>query len=114
MNDVGPIYGVLLIDTLPLDGGIKQSMPSRRDLDDLRDTHINGRDRIVAGYEVLLEHYLRLCKAVNNLRPVLNDCTNGELFCHDIEGTSPVRKQFLRIKNQISIVLDALDAGRPE
>jgi hypothetical protein len=59
MNEVkkaGPIYGVELIDSLPLDGGsMTQAMPSRRDLDDV----LKRSQRTVAGYEVLLEHYRR-------------------------------------------------------
>jgi len=59
-KEVGPIYGVELLDSLPLDGGMSQALPSRKDLDDVRRTKINGNDRVVAGYEVLLEHYRRL------------------------------------------------------
>lgn len=58
----GPIWGVELLDSLPLDGGMRQALPSRKDLDDVRQTNINGNDRLVAGYEVLLEHYYRAVK----------------------------------------------------
>jgi len=61
-KEVGPIYGVELLDSLPLDGGMSQALPSRRDLDDVRRTKIVGNDRVVAGYEVLLEHYRRMRK----------------------------------------------------
>jgi len=64
----GPIYGVELLDSLPLDGGMRQALPSRRDLDDVRRTKIVGSDRVVAGYEVLLEHYRRTTAAVVALR----------------------------------------------
>ncbi len=53
----GPIYGVELLEFLPLDGGMLQQLPSRDDLESIRDLR-NG-ERIVAGYEVLLEHYRR-------------------------------------------------------
>ncbi len=36
-NELGPVYGVPLIDTLPLgSGGMKQQMPSRDDLEFVR------------------------------------------------------------------------------
>jgi|GEM_PF-5219544 len=58
-SERGPIYGVELIDSLPLDGGkMRQALPSRGDLDRVRE--ISGRT--VAGYEVLCEHYQR-CQA---------------------------------------------------
>ena len=56
MSDYGPVYGVELIATLPLDGGMRQAMPSRRDLQQVREIS----ERTAAGYEVLLEHYRRL------------------------------------------------------
>ena len=59
-SEHGPIYGVELLDSLPLDGNMRQALPSRKDLDDVRRCKINGNDRVVAGYEVLLEHYTRL------------------------------------------------------
>jgi len=55
MTQTGPIYGVPLIDTLPLglNGGMLQQMPSRADLSDVRQVC----ERVAAGYEVLLSHY---------------------------------------------------------
>jgi len=54
MSEVGPIYSVPLIDTLPLGKGrMLQQMPSRADLLKAMNTH----GRLVAGYEVLLAHY---------------------------------------------------------
>jgi hypothetical protein len=64
----GPIYGVELLERLPLDGGMSQALPSRKDLEDVRRTKIVGNDRVVAGYEVLLEHYRRTTAAVVALR----------------------------------------------
>lgn len=59
-RECGPIYGVELLLTLPLDGGsMRQALPSRADLDDIRRMRISGSDRIVAGFEVLTEHYRR-------------------------------------------------------
>lgn len=55
--NVGPIYGVELIDTLPLGkGGMLQAMPNRDDLREIAGHH----ERVVAGYEVLLAHYVKL------------------------------------------------------
>ena len=63
-QETGPIYGVELIDTLPLDGGMmRQQLPSRDDLE--RVAKIS--ERTVAGYEVLLEHYRRLRDVINQL-----------------------------------------------
>lgn len=53
----GPLYGVPLIDSLPLGtGGMRQSMPTREDLEQVREVN----ERVVAGYEVLLGHFLKL------------------------------------------------------
>lgn len=56
-QEKGPIYGVPLIDSLPLgDGGFTQAMPSRSDLEGIR--NYRQGQRVVAGYEVLLAAYL--------------------------------------------------------
>lgn len=53
----GPVYGVELIDTLPLGkGGFFQEMPSEADLRDVMKRSRCG-ERVAAGYEVLLNHY---------------------------------------------------------
>lgn len=49
-ENTGPIYGVNLIDSLPIGGGMKQSMPSRRDLVEVSEVN----QRVVAGYEVAI------------------------------------------------------------
>lgn len=50
----GPIYGVpLILQTLPIGGGMYQAMPSRADLEAAKTKHC----RLVAGYEVLLTAY---------------------------------------------------------
>lgn len=60
MSEKGPIYGVELIDSLPLGkSGMLQAMPTR---DDLRSVRC---ERVAAGYEVLLAHYLELKKRVD-------------------------------------------------
>ena len=62
-KEVGPIYGVELIRDLPI-GGMLQAMPTRSDLDQVR----RISERTVAGYEVLLRHYLDL-KAKHDKNP---------------------------------------------
>ena len=58
-KETGPVYGVELITTLPLnyghEGGMKQAMPSRLDLRNVLDNHQGTR--VAAGYEVLLGHW---------------------------------------------------------
>jgi hypothetical protein len=60
MNERGPIYSVPLIDSLPLDGGMLQAMPSRGDL-----LRVKGLStRAVAGYEVLLGRHHQMVEAL--------------------------------------------------
>lgn len=64
----GPVYGVELLESLPLDGGsMRQALPSRRDLEHVRKVN----ERTAAGYEVLLEHYRRLQAENGRLRAKL-------------------------------------------
>ena len=64
MSEKGPIYGVELIDVLPVgSGSMRQAMPSRMDLNRV----LKVNQRTVAGYEVLLaswRHLLAASKAV--------------------------------------------------
>ena len=59
IQNLGPIYNVELISALPFnyrqEGGMKQAMPSRDDLKSIKD-YRQGQ-RVVAGYEVLLNHW---------------------------------------------------------
>ena len=55
-NETGHVYGVSLIDELPLTGNMRQAMPSRADLE-----QVNQRNpRVAAGYEVLLASHHKL------------------------------------------------------
>ena len=67
-REVGPIYGVPLIRTLPLgvNGVIVQQMPSRADLVDAKNHCSN--ERVAAGYEVILNHYVRQCGEIAELK----------------------------------------------
>lgn len=63
---VGPVYGVRLIDSLPIGtGSMRQAMPDARDL-----ALANDRvgTRVAAGFEVLLDHYRRVCDLNDELR----------------------------------------------
>lgn len=51
-EETGPIYGVSLIDTLPLGGGMRQQMATREDLVYVR----QYSERVVAAYEVAIVH----------------------------------------------------------
>lgn len=76
-NQTGPIYGVELIDSLPLGGGsMLQAMPSRSDLEQVKKIS----QRAVAGYEVLLDHYRDKCREVERLKAQI--CT-GDKNGHD-------------------------------
>lgn len=68
----GPCYGVDLIDTLPLGNGtMTQAMPSRADLDKVREIS----ERTVAGYEVLLDHYRYKCEQLERITEATEACS---------------------------------------
>jgi len=62
----GPIYGVELIDTLPLAGTMRQAMPSAADLCKVKKVS----ERTVAGYEVLLQDWHGLDEALREIAKV--------------------------------------------
>lgn len=71
MSEKGPIYGVELLDTLPLDGGgMLQQLPSRDDLRGIQ--NYRQGQRVVAGFEVLTEHYRRTLAEVERLTNIVN------------------------------------------
>jgi len=60
----GPVYDVQLIESLPLGGGgMMQAMPNREDL------MACGKrfQRVAAGYEVLLHHYLIAINTISKI-----------------------------------------------
>lgn len=63
-QESGPIYGVQLIDSLPIGNQMTQAMPSRLDLERAATRH----GRVVAGYEVLLAHYREKCDELEELK----------------------------------------------
>lgn len=69
-DEVGPVYGVKLIDALPIadGGGMLQAMPSAQDL---KKVMARVGPRTVAGYEVLLSRYRAKCEEVERLKAEL-------------------------------------------
>lgn len=78
MSETGPIYGVDLIDSLPIgykeEGGWRQQLPSRADLIGVKD-YRDGQ-RVVAGYEVLLCHWRAQGDENERLRATVGDIHN--------------------------------------
>lgn len=70
MSEKGPIYGVELIDVLPVgSGSMRQAMPSRMDLNRV----LKVNERTVAGYEVLLASWRELLEAGKLMWAFYND-----------------------------------------
>ena len=68
MSEIGPVYGIELIPSLPLGGGsMRQALPNRRDL--IRTREYN--DSVAAGVEVLTEHYRRAMAEIERLQAAL-------------------------------------------
>lgn len=63
----GPVYGVKLIDTLPLGSGILQQMASERDLRDIMEKSSCG-ERVAAAYEVLLDRYQKFLESLQRIK----------------------------------------------
>ncbi len=78
----GPIYNVELIDSLPLNygqtEGCSQAMPSRLDLRGIKD-YRQGQ-RVVAGYEVLLNHWREQQKEIKRLREMIDQSADSKLL----------------------------------
>ena len=71
----GPVYDVQLIESLPLGGGgMMQAMPSREDL------MACGRrfQRVAAGYEVLLHHYLIAIDTISKIEKAGEQWRQGQ------------------------------------
>lgn len=63
-----PLYDIPLIESLPINGGMRQALPSRRDLEQV----MKLNQRFVAGYEVLLAHYVNTTSERDTLRAQLS------------------------------------------
>jgi hypothetical protein len=99
MAEKGPIYGVELIDSLPLGTSMmRQAMPSRDDLMAV----LEVSQRAVAGYEVLLDHWraaavaaAELLEALTELvecSPCQNGCDPGDMTCATNKARALIRK----------------------
>lgn len=73
----GPVYGVTLIDALPMGDTMRQQMPDREDL--IQVQRLN--ERVVAGYEVLLSHYQRVVAAERASQETLRLATFSMARC---------------------------------
>ena len=75
MTEKGPIYGVELIEKLPVgESRMMQQMPSQVDLERANDrNHV----RLVAGYEVLLDHWRNVCERLKELQDGKEESSNG-------------------------------------
>lgn len=93
MSECGPVYNVPLIDTLPLDGGMFQQMPSRNDLLDCSKRFM----RVAAGYEVLLAHYTRAKARAESLESVVRVFTDyyPSGINHDLDETFALARQLI-------------------
>jgi len=70
MTEIGPIYNVPLIDTLPLGTrGMLQACPTRADLKQVAVVN----ERTAAAYEVLLGHYQRLQEEIERLEQAIRE-----------------------------------------
>ena len=62
-DERGPIYGTELIDSLPIGtSGFRQAMPCRDDLCEV----CSRNERVVAGYEILLRHFLNAVEEIDH------------------------------------------------
>ena len=82
----GPMYdAVELLDVLPMSpenpGGMRQQLPSESDLRAIMQNH----SRVVAGYEILLSHFLRAVRLFRRFDAhtyvVATHVGTGELHC---------------------------------
>ena len=74
MSENGPIYGVELIESLPIPGiGMSQAMPGR---DELARVSHNGFERTAAAYEVLLAHWRARGEEIERLEAIVDKLPN--------------------------------------
>lgn len=79
-GEEGPIYGVKLFDSLPPGkGGFSQALPSRSDLVECR--RKMKLDRVVAGFEVLTEHFRHARNAAIEMLETLRDLADHQNGC---------------------------------
>ncbi len=75
--ETGPVYGVELLDSLPLgNGGMSQACPSRTDLMRIAQSDLVGSTRVVAGYEIVVDHFRELASALRELHDFAEPSTD--------------------------------------
>jgi hypothetical protein len=72
-NGVGPVYGVQLLSAMRA-GSMIQAMPSREDLEAIKSRHT----RVVAGFEVLTQHWRDQSYEIERLRSMIRDVIYGK------------------------------------
>lgn len=74
-DNTGPIYGVKLLEALPLGkSGMNQAMASREDLKRVKQVS----ERTAAAYEVLTEHYREVHRENLRFRLLIEDVIKGQ------------------------------------
>ena len=69
----GPVYGVKLLDCLPLNNGMLQALPRRAELKQVVEISL----RTAAGYEVLISHFRDSQKRVSELEDAIRSVIDG-------------------------------------
>lgn len=72
-NGFGPIYGVPLLSAMKA-GSMIQAMPSSEDLEAIKNKHT----RVVAGFEVLTQHWRNQNYEIERLRGMIRDVVSGK------------------------------------
>lgn len=80
-EEFGPVYGVRLIDSLPIGSSMQQAMPTRDDL--IRANKV--AERVVAGYEVLLATYQQMCSEKTKLESMLRRVVDGNWSITEVQ-----------------------------
>ena len=88
-EEAGPIYGVRLLLSLPLDDGMKQAMPSRRNLEKVKLVN----ERTVAGFEVLTAHYQARCELLAKIL----DLPAREIETMSVADLGALKFNFIRV-----------------
>jgi hypothetical protein len=107
-TEKGPIYGVELIDTLPLGTGpMLQQMPCRDDLERVAERS----QRTVAGYEVLLAHYRELLSLARGYEEWEGDLIlNGDWSGSYVRMTQAQHDRMLELQAQRNAAIRKVDA----
>lgn len=104
----GPCYGVELLDKLPLGGGgMKQALPTRSDLERVREIS----ERTAAGYEVLLDHYYDRRDEVDSLKAQVAHLADGFDELAEVWGDEGVFKRLRQRLRELAGTDDSAGNG---